>query len=101
MTAMPRNLRIEITRADIEEGEPNSARQCAVSLAANRTLNEIGIRTQHITTIQENILVYPVNRDWGTYYDLPRKVATFIDAFDNGAPVKPIAFTARRRPARA
>jgi hypothetical protein len=90
-------LRVQVTAEDIEEGEIGVPSQCAVSMAARRALRAAGMEMFHLETVQADGMSgdFELDLDTGSglvQVTLPREVSAFVERFDGGGPVEPIAF---------
>jgi hypothetical protein len=84
--------RIEVGPGDIAGGVPNEGGHCPVATAINRTFAAAG----YAATCAVGICTVDVRRGGRRIEQagkLPRRAMAFIERFDAGKPVKPIAFT--------
>lgn len=89
ITSLTENwLAVSVTRADIENGDRGNITTCAVAKAVRRKL---GI--QDVKVYGKNVVVHAQGKKYATY--LPKKVSTFISAFDAKKNVAPINFSIR------
>lgn len=79
-------MKINVTQEHINTGEAGNCKACPVALA----LLDAGIALAGLSVGQDEITWM---RSVPTYrIDTPSRVAKFIEAFDEGAPVKPFSF---------
>lgn len=79
-----KTITVEVTQADIDEGERGHCAQCPIAKAMERTTGEVW----HVTLFG----AFPRDRYVPTA-QIPSKVQEFILAFDRGEPVTPFTFT--------
>jgi hypothetical protein len=97
----PAELVIEVTADDIRLGVPGNVCRCPVAIAAVRAL---GGDWAGYLAVEEDIdevlqvSLYASSRAVDPYaaYPLPDDAAHFVGRFDDGEPVEPLTFTARR-----
>jgi hypothetical protein len=77
-------MRIEVTQGDIDGGERWNPARCPLATAIGRALR----RKVRVTCGS----VWPLPASPGRIAALPRKAANFINAFDQGRAVAPMAF---------
>lgn len=77
-------MRIEVTQGDIDGGERGNSDRCPLATAIGRALR----RKVRVTCGS----VWPLPVSHGRIAALPRKAGDFINAFDQGLAVAPIAF---------
>ena len=93
---------VRVTKEDIENGEPENIKCCAVALAVERTF------TKHYKNLEQRVCDtgYISFRDKETkeyIYHLEisdidtSDIARFVDEFDNGCDVEPFEFNATMR----
>jgi hypothetical protein len=80
-----KKIKIEVTRQDIDKGEKGSCDNCAVARAVNRHIDGLG-------GVESDGTIWYYNEG---IHEIPtsKKVARFIDRFDEGKDVKPFTFT--------
>lgn len=86
----PRSLRVTVTHEDIRNGEPANACRCPVARAATRALG-LSLDDEEVT-VEGAIEVW--TGDGWELYELPAEAVAWIEAFDAGALVTPLEFTA-------
>ena len=87
---MRKNLRVNITKTDIERGLRNSTTHCPVARALNRKLKRYDVRVYCDQVVMGQSVLTRIIR-------LPRKTVRFIELFDEGKGVKPFSFIAKER----
>lgn len=87
----PAELVIEVTADDIDHGIVQDCAKCPIALAARRLYPMARIYV--FGEITREISAY-----WpeAAYYEMPDEAVEFVIAFDEGEPVAPFTFTARR-----
>jgi hypothetical protein len=80
-------MRVEVTQADIDAGEPHACDRCPVALAVLRAMrddaDEVAVAANIISCYRDNVEIT---------FSMPRTVRVFVKAFDDGEPVSPFAF---------
>ena len=80
-------MRIEVTAQDIRKGKKSNCMRCPVALAVKRLLPGHEVWADSLSI---DVWTHDEYRRVAT---TPKKVATFMDRFDTGQPVKPFTFT--------
>lgn len=78
-------MKIEVTQADIDQGETCSTSDCPVALAIIRAVG----KELYISVKNERVYISP------KFYPLPQEVQDFIGSFDGGPgclPCRPFSF---------
>lgn len=78
-------LKINVTKADIKNGEPGEPRYCPIAIAFNRVSMYNVKVTNRVFLVDDSV------------YQLPKMAKNFTTLFDNGYPVKPFSFNVRIR----
>lgn len=77
-----KNIKIEVTQQDIDNGKRASCFYCPIALVCTRTFKELCL-------IGESYLGFIRG---GKKYPLPQNARQFVTDFDHGRPVKPFTF---------
>lgn len=83
---------VEVTEDDIRDGRPADAFRCPVALAVARAL---GVTDERDISVWDGFATV-WNGALSEDYDLGADAQSWIEAFDLGYPVKPVAFRATR-----
>lgn len=73
-------MNIEVTQADIDEGDACNCRECPVALAIARAVG-VEVRVEYLRVFIKEKIIH-----------LPEQAVDFIDDFDSERPVKPFSF---------
>ena len=85
---MRKNIRVEVTQEDIDEGMRRSSISCAIARRISAIVGRV------VTVLNRPAGDSPVAYTWDddgsiVYWELTQKAGRWIKAFDAGEPVKP------------
>ncbi|QDK02061.1 hypothetical protein SEA_GIBBLES_104 [Gordonia phage Gibbles] len=81
-------MKVTVTQEHIDNGKPYEICNCPIALALkDKDFNHVEVSTIGMTASKDDELLY---------YTIPTVAKEFIKAFDDGQPVKPFTFEARR-----
>lgn len=83
----PNEIKVQVTQADIANGNRNSCTRCPIALAIKR---QTGAKTISVGEIAEEAII---DMD---FFIIDNVGIDFIDNFDNGNPVEPCSVTLKR-----
>jgi len=81
-----KNIRVEVTQEDIDEGVRRASYKCMMARAIARTVNRVVMVTARSAAIDEPMGGSATKRLW---YELTDTAIRRLKAFDDGEPVKP------------
>lgn len=79
-----REVTIEVTQEDIDNGEQKNFKSCPVAIAISRTIG------QPAQVDQESVSL--VLTPWDDSIEIPGRASNFISSYDDGDPVSPFSF---------
>lgn len=83
---MNKNIRVEVTQADIDEGVKHSSYKCMMALAIGRAVNAVVMVTSRFAAVEELVDGNVTKRIW---YEFTDRTIKRIRQFDDGETVKP------------